>query len=121
MRKPITIQALQTVFASHLAPYISLYLRPTGACLGPNKTLSVQEPYANGGYTNRDTKALLQPLESLRKGNSGAGKWAASHCSFLGLADALPQADAPSGTSGRGRKLSCAPAVCIFCNRMGNS
>jgi hypothetical protein len=87
MSKPITIQGLQTLLASHLAPCISLYL-PTHRRLPQAKQDPVRfknlmrtaESLLRSEYTNRDTKALLQPLESLRKVISGADKWAASHC-----------------------------------------
>ena len=87
MSKPITIQGSRPCLrpTSPLA-FRSTY-RPTGACLRPNKTLSgsrtlCERPNACCGVNTRT--AIPRPYsnlwKSLRKGISGAGKWAASHC-----------------------------------------
>jgi hypothetical protein len=87
MSKPITIQALQTLFASHLAPCISLYLpthwRLPQANQDPvrfKNLMRTAEGLLRSEYTNRDTKALLQPLEELAQADFWRGQWAASHC-----------------------------------------
>jgi Bacterial archaeo-eukaryotic release factor family 3 len=81
MSKPITIQGLQTLLASHLAPCISLYL-PTHRRLPQAKQDPVRfknlmrtaESLLRSEYTNRDTKALLQPLEELAQGDFWRGQ-----------------------------------------------
>ena len=66
-------------------------------------------------YTNRDTKALLQPLEELAQGDFWRRQWAAS--ALFRSSDLLTHYRLPmrlSGTLGRGRQFSCAPAVALF-------
>jgi Bacterial archaeo-eukaryotic release factor family 3 len=74
MSKPITIRGLQTLLAPHPGPCISLYL-PTHRRLPQAKQDPVRfknlmrttEGLVRKEYTNRDTKALLQPLEDLAR------------------------------------------------------
>jgi hypothetical protein len=74
MSKPITIRGLQTLLAPHPGPCISLYL-PTHRRLPQAKQDPVRfknlmrttEGLLRTEYTNRDTKALLQPLEDLAR------------------------------------------------------
>jgi hypothetical protein len=81
MSKPITIQGLHTLLASRLAPCISLYL-PTHRRLPQAKQDPVRfknlmrttESLLRSEYTNRDTKALLQPLEELAQGDFWRGQ-----------------------------------------------